>query len=108
MDWCAPLKLIRRMMLITRGDVDDYIFRGFNGRCVITSPERAVPGPSFISYAKFYKYLALWFGASLGLSPKEFSTVYGSQSRRSGVASTASNDGMPMERWGQHGDWKSV
>jgi hypothetical protein len=47
----CPLKLMRRMMLITRGDEDDYIFRGFNGRCVIKSPERTVPGPNFISYA---------------------------------------------------------
>ena len=70
-------------MLVTRGDEDDYIFRGFNGRCVITSPERTVPGPNFISYAHFSKYLALWFGASLVLSPKVFSTVYGSQSGRS-------------------------
>ena len=76
----CPLKLMRRMMLITRGDGDDYIFRGFNGRCVITSPERTSPGPCSISYAQFSKYLALWFGASLGLSPKEFSTAYVSQS----------------------------
>ena len=66
------------MMLVTRDDEDDYIFRGFNGRCVITSLERTVPGPNFISYAQFSKYLALWFGASWGLSPKEFSTLYGS------------------------------
>ena len=46
-----PLKLMRRMMLVTRGDGEDYIFRGFNGRCVITISERTVPGPSFISYA---------------------------------------------------------
>ena len=95
-------------MLITRGDGEDFIFRGFNGRFVITSPENTVPGPSFISYAQFSKYLALWFGASLGLTPKEFSTVYGSQSGRSGAASAASNAGVSMELWGQHGAWKSV
>ena len=49
-----PLKLMRRMMLVTRGDEDDYIFRGFNGRYVITSPERTVSGPNFISYAQVY------------------------------------------------------
>ena len=96
------------MMLVTRGDGDDYIFRGFIGRCVITSPGRTVPGPNFFSYAQFSKYIALWFGASLGLSSKEFSIVYGSQSGRSGVASAASNAGVSMELWGQHGDWKSV
>ena len=73
----CPLKLMTRMMRVTRGDGNDFIFRGFNGRYVITSPEKTVPGPSFVSYAQFYKYLALWFGASLGLSPKEFTTVYG-------------------------------
>ena len=91
----CPLKL--RRMLVTRGDGDDYIFRGFNGRCVITSPERTVPGPNFTSYAQFSRYLALWFGASLGLSPKEFSSFYGSQSGRSGAASAASNAGVSME-----------
>ena len=104
----CPLKQTRRMMLVSRGDGKDYIFRGFNGRCVTTSPERTVPGPSFISYAQFSKYLALWFGASLGLSPKEFSTVYSSLSGRSGAASAASNAGVSMELRGQHGDWKSV
>jgi hypothetical protein len=99
----CPLKLVRRRMLVTRGDGGDYIFRGFNGRCVITSPERTVPGPNFISYARFSKYLALWFGASLGLSPKEFSIVYGSQPGRNGAASVASNAGVSMELWGQHG-----
>jgi hypothetical protein len=104
----CPLMLMRRMMLVTRGDEDDYIFRGFNGRGVITSPERTAPGPSFISYAQFSKYLALWFGDSLGLSPKQFSSIYGSQSGRSGAASAASNAGVAMELWGQHGAWKSV
>ncbi len=91
-------------MLVTGGDADAFIFRGFNGRFVLTTPERTAPGPSFISYAQFSKYLALWLGASLGLSPIEFSTVYGSQSGRSGVASAAANDGVPMELWGQHED----
>ncbi len=104
----CSLMPMRRIMMFTRGDGDDFIFRGFNGRCVITSPERTVPGPSFISYAQFSKYLALWFGDSLGLSPKEFSTVYGSDSGRSGAASAASNAGVAMELWGQHGAWKSV
>ena len=82
--------------------------RGFNGGYVITSPEKTVPGPAFISYAQFSKYLALWFVAFLGLSPKDFSTTYGSQSGRSGAASACYNVGAPMEPWGQHGDWKSV
>ena len=44
----------------------------------------------------------------MGLSPKEFSTIYGSQPGRNGAASTASNAGVSMELWGQHGAWKSV
>ena len=104
----CPLKLMRRMMLVTRGDGDDFIFMGFNGRYVITSPEKTIHGPTFISYTQFSKYLALWFGASLGLSQKKFSTIYGSQSGRSDVASAVSNGGVPMELWDQHGDTKSV
>jgi len=104
----CPLKLLRKRMLLTGGDGDAFIFRGFNGRHVATSPEKTVLGPTFISYAQFSKYLALWFGASLGLSPKEFSAIYRSQSGRSGAASAASNVGVPMELWGQHGGWKAV
>ena len=84
-------------MLVTRGDWEDFIFRDLNGRFVIKSLEKTVPGPNFISYAQFSKYLAIWFGASLGLSPNEFSIVYGSQSGRSGGASAASNAGVSME-----------
>ncbi len=100
----CPFKLLRRRMMVARGDADAFIFRGFNGRFVLTRPEKTAPGPSFISYAQFSKYLALWFGASLGLTPKEFPIVYGSQSGRSGAASAVANDGVPMELWGQHGD----
>ncbi len=55
----CPLKLLWKMKLSTRGDEDGFIFREFNGRLVITSPERMAPGPSFITYAQFSKYLAL-------------------------------------------------
>jgi hypothetical protein len=44
---------MRRRMLVTRGDGDDFIFRGFNGRFVITSPEKTIPGPNLISYTVF-------------------------------------------------------
>ena len=93
----CPLKLLRRIFLLTGGDGDAFTFMGFNGRYIITSPEKTVPGPTFISYAQFSKYLALWFGASLGLSPKEFSSIYGSQSGRSGAASATTNVGVSME-----------
>ncbi len=33
---------------------------------------------------------------------------YGSHSGRIGGASAAANAGVPMERWGQHGSWRSV
>ncbi len=88
----------------TEGEEDGFIFRGFNGRLVITSLERTAPGPSFITYAQFSKYLALWFGASSGLSPKEFSAAYGSQSGRSGSVFATANAGVPMKLWGHHGD----
>ncbi len=44
----------------------------------------------------------------MGLSPTEFLSRYGSHSGRSGGASAASNAGIPLELWGQHGDWKSA
>ena len=43
----------------------------------------------------------------IGLTPEEFNGEYGSHSGRIGSASVASNVGIPVELWGQHGDWAS-
>ena len=51
------------------------------------------------------RYLSLWFEGILGLTREEFKGQYGSQSSRIGSASAASNVGIPVELWGQHGDW---
>jgi len=53
------------------------------------------------------RYLSLWFGGILRLTPKDFKGPYGSQSGRVGSASADSNAGIPVELWGQHGDWAS-
>jgi len=49
------------------------------------------------------RYLSLWFGGILGLTPEEFNGQCGSQSGRIGAASATSNAGIPVELWGQHG-----
>jgi hypothetical protein len=43
----------------------------------------------------------------IGISTQEFKAQYGSQSGRSDGASTASNACIPIELWGQRGDWAS-
>ena len=53
------------------------------------------------------RYLSLWFGGILGLIPEEFKRRHGSQSVRIGSASAAYNAGIPVELWGEHGDWAS-
>jgi len=53
------------------------------------------------------RYLSLWFGGILGRTPEEFKGQYGSQSGGIGSASAVSNAGIPVELWGQHGDWAS-
>ena len=50
-----------------------------------------------IKYAQYMRYLSLWFGGILGLTPEEFISQYGSQSGRIGFASAASNAGIPVE-----------
>jgi hypothetical protein len=104
----CPLNFLRKLMSLTTSVEDAFVFRGFNGILVITSPERTSPGLTFISYAQFTKYLALWFGEVLGTTPKEFLKVHGSQSQRSGDAFAASNARIQWELWGQHGDRKSA
>ena len=53
--------------------------------------------------------VAFLFGleAYLGLPRKSFKGQYGSQSGRIGSASAACNAGIPVELWGQDGDWTS-
>ena len=84
-----------------------FIFRDFNGRLVAKNPGKTTPITLAIKYAQYMRYLFLWFGGILGLTPEEFKGQYGSYSGRIGSASAASNAGTPVELWGQHGDWAS-
>jgi hypothetical protein len=61
----------------------------------------------FVVLTQYMCYLSLWFGGILGLSPEEFKGQYGPQSGHIGSTSAASNVGIPVELWGQHGDWDS-
>ena len=60
-----------------------------------------------LKFSPYRRYLNIWFGPLLGLSPDEFLSKFGSHSGRIGGASAAANAGVPMERWGQHGSWRS-
>ncbi len=53
------------------------------------------------------RFLSLWSGGVLGLSPEDVRNQYGSQSGRIGYASAASNAGIPVELWVQYGGWSS-
>jgi len=105
----CPLILLRMMIIHTGGVSDDaFVIRGFNGRLVRRSQERTSPGDAFITYGQFTTCLSLWFGGVMGVPPSEFLSLYESQSGCSGAASTTSNAGIPLELWGQQGDWKSA
>ena len=60
-----------------------------------------------IKYAQYMRYLSLWFGGLIGLTLEEFKGQHGSQSGRIGYAFAAFNADIPVELWGQHGDWDS-
>ncbi len=104
----CPFKLLEMLYVHTGRNEDAFVFRGFNGRLVKKSPERTSPGNACITYAQFSTFLALWFRGVPGIAPAEFQSRYGSRSGRSGGASSASNAGIPLELWGQHGDLKSA
>ena len=101
------MKLLKELHTATGPDPELYIFRGFEGRLVAKSPGSTTPGKCKISYDQLRLYLSLWFGKTLGLTPKEFCKEFGTQSGRSGGASAAANAGVPYELWGQHGAWGS-
>ncbi len=71
------------------------------------NPGKTSPMVMAIKYAQYMRYLSLWFGGILGLTPEECKGQYGSQSGRIGSASAASNACIPVELWGQHDDWAS-
>jgi hypothetical protein len=85
---------------------DDFIFRSFNGRLVAKNPGKTTPMVMAIKYAQYMRYLSLWFGGILGLTPEEFK-VHGSQSGRIDSASATSNAGIPVELCVQHGEMAS-
>ncbi len=103
----CPLKLLRAFQSVSNPKGDDFIFRGFNGRLVAKNPDKTTPMVMAIKYAQYMRYLSLWFGGILGLTPEEFKGQYCSQSGHIGSASAASNAGLPVEPWDQHGDWAS-
>ena len=49
----------------------------------------------------------MWFSGVLKISTRDFRKQFGTQSGRSGGASAASNVGVGVELWGQHGAWAS-
>ena len=104
----CPLRLLQQLRAYTGDTQESFVFRGFNGRLVARSPGKTLPGKEFISYDQFSRFLSLWFGGVLGCSAAEFKLRFGTQSGRSGGASAASNAGIPLELWGQHGDWASM
>ena len=60
---------------------DDFVFRGFNGRLVQKSWDKTRPYyKSLISYDHFARYLALWCGGVIGISPDEFRKQFGASS----------------------------
>ena len=60
-----------------------------------------------IPYSQFRNYLSKWFAPLLNMTAQQFLEKFGTKSGRSGGASAASNAGVAVERWGQHGGWKT-
>jgi len=104
----CPLKLLEIMRTHTGESEDAYVFRGFNGRLVKKSPDKTSPRNECITCAQFSTFISLWLRGAMGISPTKFHSLYGSQSGRNGGASAASNAGIPLALWGQHGDLKSA
>ncbi len=54
------------------------------------------------------RFMGLWSSGVLGTSVALFKKQWATQSGWSGIASAASNAGIPVELWGQHGVWHSL
>jgi hypothetical protein len=71
-DLVCPLKLLLALKSVANPDVEDFVFRGFNGRLVAKNPGKTTPMLLAIKYPQYMRYLSLWFGGILGLTPIEF------------------------------------
>ncbi len=103
----CPVRLLRELQKLVESDQEIFAFRGFNGRLVAKSPGMAQPYVEQIKYDQFLRYLSLWLSGVLGISSKDFRKEFVTRSGRSGGASAASNAGVKVELWGQHGAWAS-
>ncbi len=103
----CPVRLLRELQKLFESEQESFVFRGFNGRLVAKSPGKTQPYVELIKYDQFLRYLSSWFSGILGISSKDFRKKFGTQSGRSGGASAASNAGVDVELWGQHGAWAS-
>ena len=85
----CPLLLLKSLQsCYLRHDAeDDFVSRGFNGHLVQKSWNKTKPYTSLISYDQHARYLALWCGGVMGISPDEFRKQFGTSSGRSGAAS---------------------
>ncbi len=102
-DLVCPVRLLRRLLTSTAALGVPLVFQGFEGRLVRRAAADTQPSGSVLKFSQYRRYLSIWFGPLLGLSPDEFLSKFGSHSGRIGGASAAANAGAPMERWGQHG-----
>ena len=102
----CPVRLLRNLIRLSGVNPDTPVFQGFNGRLVRKNAYRTQPSGSGLKYDQYMRYLSLWFGSILDLSPMDFRAHYGAQSGRSGGASAAANAGVRQELWGAHGNWR--
>ena len=103
----CPVRMLWELESFTCGAESLPVFRGFDGRLAAKSPRLTAPGPKKIAYDQLLRFLSLWFSGEMGVTVAAFRKQFATQSGRSGGASAASNAGVPVELWGQHGDWKS-
>ena len=96
------------MLTISSTSATSYLFQGFDGRLVRRNAADTRPSGSALRFSQYRRYLSLWFGSVLGFSPEEFLRQFGTHSGRIGGASAAANAGVAIERWGQHGSWRSA
>jgi integrase len=77
-DVVCLLHVLRALQSVSNSEGDGFIFRYFNGRLVATNPGKTTPMVMTIKYAQYMRYLSLWFGGILGLTPRELKGPYGS------------------------------
>jgi hypothetical protein len=96
-DVICLVRLVRRLLVASVPSGVPLLFQGFEDRLVRRAASETRPTGVMLKFSQYRRYLSIWFGPLLGLSPEEFLEKYGSHSREGSAVPLRQL--TPASRW---------